>query len=260
MSGTLWLFQHWTQLWVTNLLSGLIGAVLGSLISYRTTLVGAERATKTAFEVQQKEFLNRENATKAAYQALIRGTVQSISDEVEAICKHYNREIGPHLSALQPGQAANVFRANQNYFVIFDTAGALVGRIPDEALRSKIIDFYVAGKAFVDGLQHHEQLHVAHKATSDQNQKDDIWRQIVEYSQSLKAFDAEFRNLYSALRSELDRYLKTWKGQFQMTLLNRLSFSAARMIFSRFDGSQTRPLCFFCIPFRALLVPFGIPE
>jgi hypothetical protein len=66
------------QPWVTNLASGLIGALVGGYISYRGALIGAESAAKTAFEVQQREFEAREKAEKDAALALIRGTVQSI--------------------------------------------------------------------------------------------------------------------------------------------------------------------------------------
>jgi hypothetical protein len=84
--------------------------------------LATKSAAKTAFEVQQREFANQEKAEKVADQALIRGIVQSISDEVGALWKQYNREIDPHFASLQADRAANVFHASQNYFVIFNAA------------------------------------------------------------------------------------------------------------------------------------------
>ena len=81
MCGTLWIFQHWTL----NLWSGLIGAIIGGTISGIGSWLAAKSQAKAAFEVQQREFSSREKQNKLAHQALIRGTVQSISDEVEAI-------------------------------------------------------------------------------------------------------------------------------------------------------------------------------
>jgi hypothetical protein len=198
---TLWIFQPW----VSNLLSGLIGALVGGAIS----LIGARMQARTSFEVQRKDFESRNKEASLANEALIRGTVQSISDEVEALWKHYNREIGPHFASLQDGQSAHVFRANQRYFVIFDAAGALVGRIPDQILRSKIIDFYVGAKACVDSLQYYEGLHASHETISEYNQKNEKWRQIIQYSNQLKTMNVEFGKLYAALKTELDRHLRT---------------------------------------------------
>jgi hypothetical protein len=204
MCGTLWIFQPWAS----NLLSGFFGAAVGGAITW----FGAWQATKTAFEVQQREFETREKAEKSVASALIRGTVQSISDEVEALWKHYNREIRPHLASLQSEQAANIFHASQSYFVIFDAAGSLVGRIPSDELRSKIIDFYVGAKAFTDALQYYEGLHASHAAISEHNRRLEKWLQILEYSKQLKTMNVEFRNLYDALRTELARYLGTTRS------------------------------------------------
>jgi hypothetical protein len=210
MSGTLWVFQPWAS----NLLSGFIGAVVGGAITCCGGWLATKSAAKTAFEVQQREFEAREKAGKDAALALIRGTVQSISDEVEALWKHYNREIGPHLAALPTGSPANIFRATQSYFVIFDAAGALVGRIPNQILRSKIIDFYVGAKACVDSLQYYEGLHVSHETITDYNQKADKWREIIQYSKQLKIMSTEFSKLYDALKPELDGYLSTTRSGF----------------------------------------------
>jgi hypothetical protein len=199
--ATLWFFQHWAS----NLLSGFFGAAVGGAITW----FGAWQSTKTAFEVQQKEFDAREKAGKLAEVALIQGTVQSISAEVGALWKHYNREIGPHFASLQTGRAANIFHASQSYFVIFDAAGSLVGRIANDELRSKIIDFYVGAKACVDSLQYYERLHAYYAAISDHNLRLEKWQEILAYSELLKKMNVEFSKLYDALRPELDRYLST---------------------------------------------------
>jgi len=90
-----------------------------------------------------------------------------------------------------------------------DAAGALVGRIPCETLRSRTIDFYVGAKACVDSLQYYERLHDYYAANSDHNLRLEKWQQILEYSKQLKTMNVEFSKLYDALRPELDRYLST---------------------------------------------------
>jgi hypothetical protein len=105
-------------------------ALVGGAISFFGALIGARMQARTSFEVQRKDFESRSKAARLADEALIRGMVQSTSNEVEALWEHYNSEIGPHLDSLQPDQPANIFHATQSYFVIFDAAGSLIGRIP----------------------------------------------------------------------------------------------------------------------------------
>ena len=199
MFGIIWIFQHWAS----NLLSGFFGAFVGGAFTW----FGAWQSTKTAFELQQKEFADREFREKLANQATIRGAVQSISDEVEALWKHYNREIRPHLACLEPERPANIYHAAQSYFVVFDAAGSLVGRIASQTLRSRIIDFYIGAKAFTDALQYYEGLHASHANISEYNQKSEKWKEIIRYSSYLKAMSADLDKLYDALKPEFNLYL-----------------------------------------------------
>ena len=109
---------------------------------------------------------------------------------------------------MPPDHPAHVFRATQTYFVIFDAAGAQVGRIPNQTLRSRIIDFYVGAKACVDSLQYYEHLHSSYETISEHDRRNEKWREIIRYSQQLKGMNVEFSKLYDALRPELDAYLK----------------------------------------------------
>ena len=195
----MWIFQHWAS----NLLSGFFGAFVGGAFSW----FGAWQSTKTSFELQQKEFADREIREKLANQSTICGAVQSISDEVAALWKHYNREIRPHLASLEAEKPANIFHAAQSYFVVFDAAGSLVGRIPSQTLRSRIIDFYIGAKAFTDALQYYEGLHASHANISEYNQKSEKWKEIIKYSSYLKAMSAELDELYDALKPEFNLYL-----------------------------------------------------
>jgi len=196
------------QPWATNLASGLIGALIGGFISYRGALIGAQRATKTAFEVQEKEFANREEAAKLSEQNLIRGVVQSISDEIEALWRQYYREIGPHLGSVRQTEVARPFPVNQSYFVIFDASGALLGRIPDISLRSKILDFYIGAKGMVDSLQHYAHLSAYHFALGQGHPNaQKTWDEMLFYTGQLKRAHNELERLYKEVRPELDRYL-----------------------------------------------------
>jgi hypothetical protein len=139
--STIWIFQPWT----TNLFSGLFGALIGGLFTLLGAIHGAKKQPKTSFEIQRKDFDNRNEAAKLAEQNLIRAVVQSISDEVEALWRHYHQEIGPHLG--DPTiEVARPFPVNQSYFVVFDANGALLGQIQSANLRTKILGFYIGAK------------------------------------------------------------------------------------------------------------------
>jgi gamma-glutamyltranspeptidase len=211
--ATLWFFQHWAS----NLLAGLVGAIgaligalIGGILAYKGALAGAQKASSTAFEVQEKEFANRDKAAKLADQALIRGVVQSISDEIEALWRQYYKEIGPHLSSVIPPEVARPFPVNQSYFVIFDASGALVGRIPSTSLRSKILDFYFGAKAMVDSLQYYARLSAYYFALGQGHPNSaQTWNEMLFYSGQLKAAHSELERLYKEVRPELDKYLNT---------------------------------------------------
>jgi hypothetical protein len=196
------------QPWATNLASGLIGALIGGFISYRGALAGARRAAKTAFDVQEKEFAHRDEAAKLDEQNLIRGVVQAISEEIEALWRRYSAEIGPHLG--DPTLlVARPFSINQSYFVIFDANGALVGRIPgDTSLRSKILDFYIGAKGMVDSLQYYARLSAYYFALDQAHPNTkNAWDEILFYTGQLKQAHTGLERLYQEVRPELDRYL-----------------------------------------------------
>ncbi len=82
-------------------------------------LRGTDRRTNAGenlFRVQRKDFESRSKAARLADESLIRSTVQSISDEVEALWEHYNWEIGPHLDSFRTGATGQHFSRNPILF------------------------------------------------------------------------------------------------------------------------------------------------
>lgn len=51
----------------------------------------------------------------------------------------------------------NISATNQNYFIVFDSSAAALGRIEDNELRRKIIDTFYRAKGFVDAANHQNQ-------------------------------------------------------------------------------------------------------
>lgn len=207
MIGTVWILQPWA----TNLPSGLFGAIAGGILSYFFGGVrSGQIAARTAADLQEREFMNRDRAVRLADQAVIRGAVQAISDEIESLWQLYNRDIGPHLSSVGEAEAARAFPVRQSYFVIFDASGALVGRIPSFSLSRKILNFYGGAKAMVDSLQYYASLN-GYYFTLEPNHPNGVrtWEEIVFYTRQLRQMHLELERRYGELRPELDRYLSS---------------------------------------------------
>ena len=208
MFGTIWILQHWVGSWATNLLSGLAGGLIGGACSYVGGVRGARIAAQTAVDLQEREFAKRDEANKLADRSLIRGTVQAISDEIEALWQQYYREIGPHLASLDETKAARAFPVHQSYFVVFDASGALVGRLPVLSLSRKILNFYVGAKAMVDSLQYYANLS-AYYFTLGPNHPNagPTYQEMVFYTGQLRQMHLELERRYAELRPELNTYL-----------------------------------------------------
>jgi hypothetical protein len=179
--GTIFVFQAW----LSNLISGLLGAIAGGILSYFGAIKGGKIASSTAIALQKEDSAARERASHIEEKAIVRTAVQSISDEIEALWKMYSKEIGPHLGS--EIDIARPFPVRQSYFVIFDASGALVGRIPNPGLRSKILDFYVGAKSMVDSLQYYSTLN-AYYRTLQQGHPNVVstWGEMKFYTEQLK--------------------------------------------------------------------------
>jgi len=152
--------------------------------------------------------MKRDQAAKLADQALIRGTVQAISDEIETLWQRYHKEIGPHLSSVGETEIARAFPVHQSYFVVFDASGAVVGRIPSSGLGSKILNFYVTAKAMVDSLQYYANLRAYYFTLGPSHPNaQPTWREMLFYTGQLKQMHLELERRYGELRSELNTYL-----------------------------------------------------
>jgi hypothetical protein len=200
--GTIFVFQAW----LSNLISGLLGAIVGGILSYFGAIKGGKIASSTAVALQKADFAARERASHAEEKAVVRSAVQSLSDEIEALWKQYNKEIGPHLGS--DIEAARAFPVRQSYFVIFDASGALVGRIPNPGLRSKILDFYIGAKSMVDSLQYYANLNAYYTTL----QKDHpnilaIWEELKFYTQQLRKAHNELLRLHEDVRQDINRFL-----------------------------------------------------
>jgi len=200
--GTILLMQPW----FTNLISGLLGAIVGGILSYFGAITGGKIASSTAVALQKADFAARERASRTEEKAVVRSAVPSLSDEIEALWRLYSKEIGPNLSS--DIEVARPFPVRQSYFVIFDASGALVGRIPNPGLRSKILDFYIGAKSMVDSLQYYSNLDAYYKTLPQGHSKvGSTFAELTFYTGQLKKAHIELQKLHVDVRLEINRFL-----------------------------------------------------
>jgi hypothetical protein len=203
----------YAQPWFTNLLSGLFGAVIGSVLS---TLGVAW----SAFKVQKREFAQRREESRNAERTNQLALVQAISDEIDGFWKFYSGKVGSELDALEEHKIASVFPIDQSYFVIFDASASSIGGLPDADLRTKIIQFYVSAKSMVDSLRDYERLvrdlyQPSAAPTSVPASIQRVGREIQEanarigYSNRLKNSHNHLSDSYKVVCVAIDRYLST---------------------------------------------------
>jgi hypothetical protein len=201
------------QPWFANLVSGLIGAVIGAVLS----TLGVAWA---AFEVQKREFAQRRQEAHNAERANQLALVQAISDEIDGFWKFYSGKVGSELDALEEHKIASVFPIDQSYFVIFDASAASIGGLPDADLRTKIIPFYVSAKSMVDSLRDYGRLvrdlsQPITTPTSVPASIQRVGREIHEtnarigYSDRLKNSHNQLSDSYRVVCVAIDRYLIT---------------------------------------------------
>jgi hypothetical protein len=119
-----------------DFLSGLIGALIGG----SATLLGSW---------WQHHLENRR--IKSENSDSINATLQAIKAELGGLRERYNQFIGYQLEGTNDETPfLFYFHATEDYFTIYTQSSSLIGQIPDESLRNKIIAVYINMKGLLD--------------------------------------------------------------------------------------------------------------
>jgi hypothetical protein len=133
--------------------AALIGAVIGGLMAGRYAL----RTQKQAAKDQRQRDLEIE-------QRAVKGTLQAIATELKVLKASALDPLDKHLkdltkarelAARREGPEPHPFvksRIEKNYFIIFESNAAMLGRINDEQLRREIISVYGFANGLIDEL------------------------------------------------------------------------------------------------------------
>lgn len=132
--------------------STLVAAIIGGLIAAWST----RKATREATELALKH--NR-NLQEAGQRLALRGVLLAMRAELETLWWRYEKDFGSDMQKLAPGEAfMTLYPFRQDYFTVYDSNCGLIGQIPDDNLRSAIVNAYMSGKGLIDTHLHNNYL------------------------------------------------------------------------------------------------------
>jgi hypothetical protein len=186
---------------INNLLSGLIGAVIGGVISLGGVWWAEKRNCAAALLAEAK---------------IESGLLQALHDELEAIFERLEQNLGPHITALPEGSPLLVvFPIINEYFTVYNANAFLIGRIKNNSLRKALVRIYVSGKALVDSFRlnnamvdRYQQLHflvLESKNPTHVQEKEALVYQMVQYAALLKKGYFDIKLNYAAVMKLIDK-------------------------------------------------------
>jgi hypothetical protein len=126
-----------------SLLSGLIGAVIGGVLTGLFSILAVNKTEKHNRESRV------ENDTK-----LLKGLLQALHDELESIYERYQESMGAHIEALAEGTPLLMYYPVINdFFTVYNANAFLIGRIENNDLRKSLVRTYVLAKGLVDSFR-----------------------------------------------------------------------------------------------------------
>ena len=120
--------------------TGVVGAVVGGVMSRRASLEAAEAAHQHALKLEKKK-----------EEAQIRGLLRSISCELRILGEVYGMNAGRSIEALKDDEPLMMmFSLTERYFIVYPSNTALTGQIPDAELVKLIIETYNKGNVLIE--------------------------------------------------------------------------------------------------------------
>ncbi|MCP1268283.1 hypothetical protein [Aeromonas hydrophila] len=134
---------------VFNLISALIGALIGGCMTRKATIEGARQA----HELQTQ-------AAKLEEDNLVNKFLWSIHDELTFLHEHYMSFIGNEIAKVDKEDFFLYLKKGgfENCLLLYKSNAALISRIENLEIRSKTIETYISLNSLFDALQEHFRL------------------------------------------------------------------------------------------------------
>lgn len=131
-----------------SLLSGLIGAVIGGVLTGFFSILAVNKSEKLTRDSK----LGQDRKT-------LKGLLQALHDELESVNERYQETMGAQIEALPEGQPLLMYYPVINdFFTVYNANAHLIGTIDNNDLRKSIVRTYVQAKGLVDSFRMNNDL------------------------------------------------------------------------------------------------------
>ncbi len=187
---------------ISDSLIALIGAVIGGGITGYYTL----KATDKAIRDQNAKELRRDEKE-------IDNLLDALGVELHALWGFHMRRIGERIEHLPDGQPLEFYYPlTQDYFTIYNSNAAMIGRIKDAALREAVVVCYNKCKKVVDGFKYNNELvreyrdlHDASSAPSIAARTNAKLKELIDYARVIKEDHFELKGYVEKLLGLLEQ-------------------------------------------------------
>ncbi|MDE3060282.1 MAG: hypothetical protein KGJ06_04665 [Pseudomonadota bacterium] len=174
---------------ISDALVALAGAVIGGGITGYYTLKATDKALR---EQDARERLREEKE--------IENLLDALGVEMKTLWEFHMRRIGNLIEELPDGKPLEFYYPlTQDYFTIYNSNAALIGRIKDRALSEAIVVCYNKCKKVVDGFKYNNDLLRDAKTSGD-------YRELADYARIIKEDHFELKGYVERLLGLLGQY------------------------------------------------------
>ena len=149
-----WLF-HSRESW-----AGFIGAIVGAVVGGSMTIFAAVRTQKQAAKDQ------RQRDQEAEHRA-VKHTLRAIKTELEGFQKAFINGTDERLKNWEEQYKKqvplNLPPITQNYFIVFDSSAAALGRIENDELRQRILATFYQAKTLIEAINYQHQRYQSYE-------------------------------------------------------------------------------------------------
>ena len=176
----------------------LIGGLIGGLFAVLAQIVasGAQRRRDRKTERQAV------TATLEAMEAELEAFQKGVLDELSGIFKDWDQKWLAQVPI-------NLPPVNQNYFTVFESNAATIGRIKDPQLRQSMVNVYSTAKGLVDAVSYNtqkywiwERLRCVPNASATEEATDDL----IRWANSIRTQVGKLQTVVPELLSRIEDY------------------------------------------------------
>ena len=176
------------------LVGGLIGGSFAVLAQLLSNWAQRRRDRKTERQVV--------TATLEAMEAELEAFQKGVLDELSGIFKDWDQKWLAQVPI-------NLPPVNQNYFTVFESNAATIGRIKDPQLRQSMVDVYSTAKGLVDAVSYNSQKYWIWerlRCAANTSESKEVTDDLIRWANSIRAHVGKLQTVIPELLSRIEDY------------------------------------------------------